>query len=146
MTNEQSINILNDVLETLIDSRDGYEKASEIADRETFKQFFARRAASRNAMAVKVQDEIRGLGGEPDSDGTILAKGHRAFLSISAALQDNDEAAIEAVEDGEEYLRNKVGRALEENKLGPSLKATLQNLNGELRADGRVIDHLESSV
>ena len=146
MTNDKSISILNDVLETLVDSRDGYEKAAEVADRDTFKQFFSRRAASRNAMVAKTQAEIRHLGGEPVDEGTILAKAHRMFLSISAAVQDNDEAAIEAVDDGEEHLRNKVNDAIANDELSPNAKTMLQGFNGELRADGRLIDHLEGSV
>ena len=146
MTNEKSVSILNDVLETLVDSRDGYEKAAEIAERDTFKQFFSRRAASRNSMVEKTQAEIRHLGGEPVDDGTILAKAHRMFLSISSAVQDNDEAAIEAVDDGEEYLRKTVNKAIENDDLAQNAKTMLRSFNGELRADGRTIDHLEAST
>ena len=78
MTNDKSISILNDVLETLLDSRDGYQKAAEVADRDVFKQFFTRRAAARNSMVTKTQAEIRHLGGEPAEEGTILAKAHRS--------------------------------------------------------------------
>ncbi|MEH6714415.1 ferritin-like domain-containing protein [Parasphingorhabdus flavimaris] len=146
MTNDKSISILNDVLETLLDSRDGYQKAAEVADRDVFKQFFTRRAAARNSMVTKTQAEIRHLGGEPAEEGTILAKAHRMFLSISSALEGNDEAAVEAVEDGEEYLRNKMKDALANDELAATAKTLLSGFNGELRADGRLIDHLEASV
>tara|TARA_R110001606_G_scaffold54258_4_gene133271 strand:+ start:4681 stop:5124 length:444 start_codon:yes stop_codon:yes gene_type:complete len=146
MTNKSSTNILNDILETLIDSTHGYEKAAEIADRTTFKNFFSRRAASRRAMAAAVRNEIIELGDTPETDGTILASAHRVFLGLSAALQDNDEAAIEAVDTGEEYLRMKFEKALESDELSPSAKTLLRNYQGELRADGRLIDHLEDAT
>lgn len=146
MTNNASTDILNDVLETLIDSTDGYEKAAEIADRTTLKNFFSRRAASRRAMAAAVRNEIATLGGTSDNDGTILASAHRVFMDLSAALQDNDEAAINAVDTGEEHLRKKFEKALDKDELTGSAKTLLRNYQGELRADGRLIDHLEDAT
>ena len=146
MNNQISTNTLNDVLETLIDSADGYEKAAELADRSIFKEFFTRRATSRRAMAAAVRDEIVQLGGQPETDGTILASAHRVFMNISAALRDHDEAVIEAVDNGEEYLRMKFDKALEHNDLPAAAKTMLRNYQGELRADGRLIDHLEEAT
>ncbi|QJB70279.1 ferritin-like domain-containing protein [Parasphingorhabdus halotolerans] len=146
MTNENSTKILNNVLETLIDSAEGYEKAAEVADRDTFKQFFTRRAISRRAMAASVRNEIVGLGGKPEADGTILASAHRVFMKLSAAVQDNDEAAIEAVDTGEEHLRKKMDDAMENDDLLAAGKAVLGKFLGELRADGRLIDHLEETT
>lgn len=146
MTNNSSTDILNDVLETLIDSTHGYEKAAEIADRPAFKNFFSRRATSRRAMADAVREEIAKYGDTPESDGTILASAHRVFMGLSAAVQDNDEAAIEAVETGEEYLRKKFEKALAHDGLSVSAKTLLRNYQGELRADGRLIDHLEDAT
>tara|TARA_R110002126_G_scaffold44671_10_gene127188 strand:- start:10874 stop:11317 length:444 start_codon:yes stop_codon:yes gene_type:complete len=146
MTDNKSADILNDVLETLIDSTHGYEKTAEIAERPTYKNFFSRRAASRRAMAAAVRNEITQLGGTSDTDGTILASAHRVFMGLSAAMQDNDEAAINAVETGEEHLRKKFEDALGNDDLTGSAKTLLRNYQGELRADGRLIDHLEDAT
>ena len=146
MTNNTTTDILNDILETLIDSTDGYEKSAELAERDSFKNFFARRAVSRRAMASAVRDEIIKLGDTPESDGTILASAHRAFMKLTTAVRDTDEAVIEAVDDGEEYLRNKFERALAHEELSTEIKAMLRNFQGELKADGRLIDHLEEST
>ncbi len=146
MTDDKSIDVLQDILETLIDSTHGYDKAAEIANRPTLQEFFSRRASSRRTMAEAVRNEIANLGGSSDNDGTILASAHRVFMGLSAALQDNDEAAIGAVDTGEEHLRNKFEKALEKNELAPSAKALLRNYQGELRADGRLIDHLEEAI
>lgn len=146
MTKNASADIMNDILESLIDSTDGYEKAAEVADRDAFKNFFTRRAASRRAMAATIRNEIVKTGGTPDADGTILASAHRVFLKIRAAVQDSDEAAIEAVDNGEEHLRTKFEKALESDELSTAHKSVLQNFQGELRADGRLIDHLEDTA
>ena len=140
MTDNKSADILNDVLETLIDSTHGYEKTAEIAERPTYKNFFSRRAAAA------VRNEITQLGGTSDTDGTILASAHRVFMGLSAAMQDNDEAAINAVETGEEHLRKKFEDALGNDDLTGSAKTLLRNYQGELRADGRLIDHLEDAT
>jgi len=146
MTNNASADILNDILETLIDSKHGYEKAAEIADRDTLKNFFSRRAAARSAMSAAVRNAIIDLGGKPEDDGTILASAHRVFMGISAAVQDNDEAAIEAVDTGEEHLRKKFEKALDDEDLTASAQTLLRNYQGELRADGRLIDYLEDAT
>jgi len=146
MTNKTSTERLNNILETLIDSADGYEKAAELADRDAFKNFFTRRAASRRAMVDAVRNEITQLGGKPEADGTILASAHRVFMNLSAAVRDNDEATIEAVDTGEEYLRTKFRQALENEERSPSAKTLLRNFKGELKADGRLIDHLEDAT
>ena len=146
MTNEKSIERLTEVLETLIDSSDGYQKATEVAERDVFKNFFTQRAAARRAMAAEVKSEIRQLGGKPDDEGSILAKMHRMFLTISAAVQDGDDAAIKAVDTGEEYLRDQIEKAMKSDDLGLSEKAMLGNFQGELRADERLIDYLEEAA
>lgn len=146
MTNNSSTDILNDILETLIDSTDGYEKAAELADRDVLKNFFARRATSRRAMSAAIRNEITQLGGTPETDGTILASAHRVFMNLSTVVRDNDEAVIEAVDTGEEYLRMKFEKALEHDELSTTSKALLRNYQGELRADGRLIDHLEDAT
>jgi uncharacterized protein (TIGR02284 family) len=146
MTDKPAIDILNDILESLIDSRDGYEKATEITERDAFRNFFARRATARRAMASAVRDEIVKLGGTPDDDGTILASAHRAFMDLRAAVQENDEAAVKAVDTGEEYLRTKFERAVEREELSGAHKALLREYLGELRADGRLVDHLEDAA
>ncbi len=146
MTDDKSADILNDILETLIDSAHGYEKAAEIADRPVLRDFFSRRAVSRREMAAAVRGEIANLGGTSDSDGTILASAHRVFMGLSAAVQDNDEAAIGAVDQGEEYLRQKFERALAKDELAEPARTLLRNYQGELRADGRLIDYLEDAT
>jgi uncharacterized protein (TIGR02284 family) len=146
MSNEKSTDRLNTVLETLIDSSDGYTAAIEVAERDVFKNFFTRRAAARRTMAAEVRTAIKQLGGVPDDDGSILAKAHRMFLKVSSAVQDSDEAAIEAVDTGEEYLRDQIERAMESSDLGLSEKALLGNIQDELRADERLIDYLEEAA
>jgi len=146
MTNEKTVKSLNDILETLIDSTDGYEKAAEVADRDTLKDFFQSRAASRREMAADVRSEIVNLGGTPDDDGSILANVHRMFLTVSSAVQDNDEAAIKAVDTGEEHLREQFEDALANDDLNPSAMILLKKYQGELRADERLIDHLENAA
>lgn len=146
MTNEKSIDILNDVLETLIDSSEGYDEAAKISDRSAIKRFFISRAGARRAMCASVRNEIANLGGTPEEDGTILANAHRVFMKLSAAVQDNDEAAVEAVDDGEEHLREKIENALKNDDLAANAKVMLRKFQAELRADERLIDHLEDAV
>ncbi len=146
MTNQASIDILTEVLEGLIDSADGYEAAAKIAERDAFQKFFSQRAGARRAMAATVRSEIANLGGTPEADGTLLANAHRVFMKVVAAIQDNDEAAIEAVDDGEEHLREKIKAAMDNAQLLPKSKVAMSQFQGELEADCRMIDQLEDTV
>ena len=97
-------------------------------------------------MASAVREEISKLGGRSEKDGTLLASAHRVFMGLSAALQDNDEAAIKAVDQGEDHLLQKFESALASDELNGSAKTLLRNYQGEVRADGRLIDHLEEAT
>ena len=78
-TNEDHIKLVNGLVETTIDSADGYEEAAKDAEGARYKDLFHKRAAERRSVASELQDEVRRLGGDPKDDGTILAAAHRAF-------------------------------------------------------------------
>ena len=120
---ETSIDTLNDVTKLLIDSCQGYQKASELSDdNPSLQHEFQRRAADREALVTEFQTQVRGLGGQPVTDGGAAGKLHRGLFDFASNFRDDEKAAVNAVDDGEEYLANQIGEKLE---------------NGELTADAR---------
>lgn len=146
MTDQKSVSVLEDVLRTLVDSVDGYEKAAEIAERPQLVEFFNNRAASRKSMVENVRAQIAQFGGTAEKDGSLLAQGHRLFLTIRHTLQNDDKAAIEAVDNGERFLREKVKNAVNDNHLAASSRSILREHLTVLEADARAIEHLEDIV
>ena len=125
-TNEDHIKLVNGLVETTIDSADGYEEAAKDADSARYKDLFMRRAQERRSIASELQDEVRRLGGEAKDDGTILAAAHRAFVNLRDSLSKGDEAVITEVESGEDYIKGKYERALQDTDVEPQTRAVIE--------------------
>ena len=78
--NAHDIKVLNGLIETTLDSADGYREAAEQTQDPHYRSLFERRGAERQQVVEDLSAAVRGLGGDPESDGSILAKAHRAFL------------------------------------------------------------------
>ncbi|WP_343698727.1 PA2169 family four-helix-bundle protein [Caulobacter sp.] len=125
-TNEDHIKLVNGLVETTIDSADGYEEAAKDADSARYKDLFTRRAQERRSIASELQDEVRRLGGEAKDDGTILAAAHRAFVNLRDSLSKGDEAVITEVESGEDYIKGKYEKALQDTDVEPQTRAVIE--------------------
>ena len=75
--NKTEIDALNDITKVLIDSRKGYEKCAELTDESfTFRSQFQKRASDRAALISRFQQQVRTLGGEPQTDGGTMGTLH----------------------------------------------------------------------
>ena len=80
--NRHDIHVLNSLIQTAIDSADGYREASTETDDPGHRDLFGRRSFERRQVAEELQSTVRALGGDPADDGSILAKAQRAFASV----------------------------------------------------------------
>ena len=117
---------LNTLIATLLDSIDGYTKsAQDVKDRDLADRFNAR-ARERQSAVAGLQAAVARLGGNPEDDGTLLAGAHRAFLSLKEAVTGNDDQAIiNEIERGEDYLKTKFEAALKTIDLAPEARAAV---------------------
>lgn len=120
---DHDIGILNDLIETVIDSADGYKSAATEADASRFSEIFLRRGTERQLLTKKLQSKVRELGGTPEDDGTVLASAHRMFLNLRRAVSSDDKAVIDDVEAGEDHIKGKFEDALADNALSPTTRA-----------------------
>lgn len=125
-TNEDHIKLVNGLVETTIDSADGYAEAANDADSAQYKDLFIRRAQERRSIASELQDEVRRLGGEPKDDGTILAAAHRVFVNLKDSLTKGDQAVINEVEAGEDHIKGKYEKALKDTDVEPQTRAVIE--------------------
>jgi uncharacterized protein (TIGR02284 family) len=125
-TNEDHIKLVNGLVETTIDSADGYAEAAKDADASRYQDLFQRRAQERRSVASELQDEVRRLGGEPKDDGTILAAAHRAFLNLKDAVTKGDAAVVSEVEAGEDYIKGKYETALKDTDVDAQTRAVIE--------------------
>ena len=154
--NNHDIHVLNSLIETTIDSADGYREAAKEAEKPTFKALFEARSFERQQVASDLQGVVRTLGGDPEDDGTILAKAHRAFLDVKHALLRDEQAVVNSVENGEDFIKNKFETALEDSDVSATTRETIRraystvkdghdqmrdlkhSLEGQKDADGRL--------
>jgi len=125
-TNEDHIKLVNGLVETTIDSADGYAEAAKDADASPYKDLFERRAQERRSIASELQDEVRRLGGEPKDDGTILAAAHRVFLNLKDSITKGDEAVVNEVEAGEDHIKAKYEKALQDTDVDARTRAAIE--------------------
>jgi uncharacterized protein (TIGR02284 family) len=125
-TNEDHIKLVNSLVETTIDSADGYAEAAKDASAARYKTLFQQRAQERRSVASELQDEVRRLGGEPKDDGTILAAAHRTFVNLKDAVTKGDEAVINEVESGEDFIKAKFEKALKDTDVDTRTRAVIE--------------------
>lgn len=112
------ISTLNSLINTTIDSITGYEDSAANIENERFREIFRERATERQQVVQQLREEVRRLGGNPEDDGSFLGKAHQRFEDLKAAVTGRDEQAIiNEVERGEDYLKNKWQAALQSGTL-----------------------------
>jgi uncharacterized protein (TIGR02284 family) len=119
------IKVLNELIMTTLDSAEGYSEAAKDAENPTFKSLFSQWAQERQHVANDLQSEVRTLGGEPETTGSLLGSAHRVFLNIRDSLSKGDKGVVAEVERGEDYIKAKYEAALDDNELSESVRPIL---------------------
>jgi uncharacterized protein (TIGR02284 family) len=105
MFNEHDVTVLNSLIETTIDSIDGYRHSAGEATNEQFAEIFRKRAQEREEVVGLLRRRVTELGGTSEDDGSLLAKAHRQFLSLRDAVTGSDDKSVVAeVDRGESFL------------------------------------------
>ena len=69
--------------------------------------------------------QVRTLGGEPQSDGGMLGDAHRGWMEFTSLFQKDEKAALEAIDNGEEYLAKQVEQRLQRDDIHGEARALL---------------------
>ena len=111
--NEDVVDVLNDLLESSRDGEYGFTACAEHADSAQLKSVFQRHARECAAAAVELEHEVRRLGGEPASGGTVAGALHRGWVSVKSALSvHDDKAVLQECERGEDAAVARYRKAL----------------------------------
>jgi uncharacterized protein (TIGR02284 family) len=134
---------LETLIDTTYDSVAGYRKAAELAHSPQLRQALVNQADKRQQTLDAMNQELVRLGGELVTKGTAAGGLHRLWLDLTAMFENGDEAAIERVDEGEEYLAEKFDAALETDGLDPQTRAVIERGLAEVREGVRLADQLE---
>ena len=126
MDNHQVVATLNKLLETTKDGEEGFRTCAEAVTNPRLKTVFEDAARRCDGGDAELQAEIRKLGGEPTTSGTVGGSLHRAWTNIKSSITGKDEHAVLAeCERGEDVAKSAYEAALKED-LPPNVKAIVQ--------------------
>jgi len=132
--NEKVIATLNGLIETCKNGEEGFRTAAEGVSDQGIKTAFAKFSRDRWQMARDLQDEVQGLGGKPETAGSVGGAVHRGWMNIKSAVAGNDDQKIIAeAERGEDVAKAAYQSALEQ-ELPPQVRALVERQAVQVRA------------
>lgn len=138
MNQEQyrAVHVLNGLIETTIDSVQGYEQAAQLALNPRFKDMFEARAMARRELTGELETQVRASGGRPLSAGSVIGPIHRAFLSLRDRISgQTDRPVIEEVERGEAFILGQFDKAAHDESLPEVARHLVTRAGGHIRED-----------
>lgn len=137
--------VLETLIDTVYDSIEGYRRAAETADNRGLKTVFSNQIDRRRRTLEMLNQELGRLGGQVLTKGTMTGALHQLWLKIADAFENGDEAAIDRVQEGEEYLAGKFEAALDHTDLEPQTRAVIEQALSEIREGESLANQLDSA-
>lgn len=114
MSNNDTIEVLNDLIETSKDGEAGFRTCAEDVKDTELKSLFSNRARECATAAQELQAVVLGLGGKPEDDTSVGGDLHRRWVDLKALVTGKDEKAIlNECERGEDVAKKRYSEALE---------------------------------
>ncbi len=138
---------LNTLIGTLIDSVNGYQKAAEDTDNTRYAEMFRARASERQAAVAKLQSAVAAMGGNPEDDGTTAGAMHRGWINLKEAVVGrDDEAIVNSVESGEDYLKEKFETAMKHKDLPLEARSAVEQAWTSVKAGHDQMSQLKHAI
>jgi uncharacterized protein (TIGR02284 family) len=145
--NDHAVHVLNSLIETTLDSANGYREAAENAQNPEHRSMFTDRSSRREQLASELQQEVRSFGGEPETDQSMVGKMHNKFVDLKNAVAGGDEkAVINEVERGEDVIKAKYEKALDDEELPPTTRELINRAYGSIKADHDEVSRIKHSM
>ena len=118
MTNTDTVDTLNDLIEICKDGEYGFRTSGEHARGSDLRQLLKRRAEECGQAARDLQSEVVKLGGAAEDTGTMVGAAHRGWVAVKGKLSGyTDLAILEETERGEDVALERYRRALSQELL-----------------------------
>ena len=138
---------LNTLIGTLIDSVEGYRKAAADTENTRFAEMFTARAAGAPAGDHHAAGGGRPARRQPGSDGTTAGAMHRGWINLKeAVLGRDDEAIVNSVESGEDYLKTKFEAVLEHKDLPAEARSAVEQAWTSVKAGHDEMSQLKHAI
>ena len=108
-----SITVLNDLIETCKDGEEGFKQAAEGVKDAQLRALFLQYSQQRAQFASELRALVSRLGGKAEQSGSVAGAVHRGWINIKSAVTGKDEDAIIAeCERGEDVAKADYEKAL----------------------------------
>lgn len=146
--NDHAVHTLNSLIETTLDSANGYREAAENTQSDQFRTMFSERASRRMDLARRLQQEVRTFGGEPETDQSMMGKAHNKWVDLKNAVTGgpDDKAVINEVERGEDHIKDKYESALRDEKLPDGARDVIRTAYAGIKSDHDEVSRLKHSM
>jgi uncharacterized protein (TIGR02284 family) len=122
MTNEETIDHLNELVRVTKDGEEGYRTAAGDVKNTELETLFLETSKQRAGFARELQTEIERLGGSPADSGTLSAALHRGWMDLKAGLTGGGSGAIVAAcETGDDSAQAAFERVVNAGPSGKTL-------------------------
>lgn len=134
MTPDDTIDILNDLIEASKDGQYGFSDAAEHAASIDIKDIFTARAAECAGAVSELQVLVTQCGGKPEDSGSVSGAVQRGWTTLRGKLAGyTDLALLEACERGEDVAKARYLKALEAMPPEPIRTIVERQYQGVLR-------------
>jgi len=146
-TNDHAVHVLNSLIETTLDSVNGYRHAAESIEDPGLRTLFEQRASRRAQLSSELQGEVRSFGGEPKTDQSTLGAMHNKFVDLKASVTGgSDKAVVDEVERGEDVIKAKFEHAAKDDDLPMAARQLVERACGMIQSDHDDISRLKHQM
>jgi uncharacterized protein (TIGR02284 family) len=142
-SNENVVEILNDLIQINNDRIEGYQRASNELESEDIdlKGIFSRMENESRGYLSELTQEVVKLGGEPSTGTTASGKIYRAWMDVKATFTGKDRKAVLAsCEFGEDAAQKAYDAALSSDESLPmDLRQLIANQKASLKTSHDLI-------
>ena len=148
---EETIDVLNDLIRINNDRIEGYDRAIEDTDMENLDliTIFSRMKDESEPYKAELESLVRRMGGDPDITSTTGAgKIYRLWMDIKASLSGNQPLSVlQSCEYGEDAAQKAYDKALEsESTMDPDVRRTILDQKAALKISHDTIRNLRDRM
>jgi uncharacterized protein (TIGR02284 family) len=127
MSNDDVVDVLNDLIETSKDGEYGFKECADHAKSPELKSVFLARSQECRQGAEELQLQVQTLGGKADASGSASGALHRGWVAVRSALTGyDDKAMLDEAERGEDVALRSYCKALENSDLPVGIRSLIE--------------------
>ncbi len=137
------VNYLEDLYARAHDAREGYQKAAELTESQSLKQFFGENSVQRSEFALELEGLLRTMGEEPDGDASILGKVHQGWMHIVSKFSEGEANLLSECQRGEEAALESYEETLNTMELPNPVAGAVERQRDRVRGELAKLRELE---